>query len=75
LSDRIRMRFRFGSTLCRSVFGRISEVYRLPLLGNHLLLVGATGAGKSSVLWSIIYQLAPAIADGTVEIWASTPRR
>jgi S-DNA-T family DNA segregation ATPase FtsK/SpoIIIE len=50
------------------------EVYRLPLLGNHLLLVGATGAGKSSVLWSIIYQLAPAIADGTVEIWGLDPK-
>jgi S-DNA-T family DNA segregation ATPase FtsK/SpoIIIE len=50
------------------------EDYRLPLLGNHLLLVGATGAGKSSVLWSIIYQLAPAIADGTVEVWGIDPK-
>jgi S-DNA-T family DNA segregation ATPase FtsK/SpoIIIE len=50
------------------------EVYRLPLLGSHVLLVGATGAGKSSVLWSIVYQLAPAIADGTVEVWGIDPK-
>jgi hypothetical protein len=30
------------------------EVYRLPLLGNHLLLVGETGSGKSSAEWWIV---------------------
>jgi DNA segregation ATPase FtsK/SpoIIIE, S-DNA-T family len=54
--------------------GEDGEVYRLPLLGSHVLLVGATGAGKSSVLWSLIYQLAPAIADGTVEMWGIDPK-
>ena len=50
------------------------QVYRLPLLGSHVLLVGATGAGKSSVLWSMVDQLAPAITDGTVEIWGIDPK-
>jgi DNA segregation ATPase FtsK/SpoIIIE, S-DNA-T family len=54
--------------------GEDGEVYRLPLLGSHVLLVGATGAGKSSVLWSMVDQLAPAIADGTVEIWGIDPK-
>jgi S-DNA-T family DNA segregation ATPase FtsK/SpoIIIE len=31
--------------------------FRLRLLGRHLLIVGATGAGKGSVLWAIITQL------------------
>jgi DNA segregation ATPase FtsK/SpoIIIE, S-DNA-T family len=50
------------------------EVYWLPLLGNHVVLVGATGAGKSCVIWSIVDQLAPAIADGTAEIWGIDPK-
>jgi S-DNA-T family DNA segregation ATPase FtsK/SpoIIIE len=54
--------------------GEDGEVYRLPLLGSHVLLVGATGAGKSSVLWSMVDQLAPAIADGTVEVWGIDPK-
>jgi S-DNA-T family DNA segregation ATPase FtsK/SpoIIIE len=49
-------------------------VYRLPLLGSHLLLVGEMGAGKSSVEWSIVDQLAPAIADGAVQILGIDPK-
>jgi S-DNA-T family DNA segregation ATPase FtsK/SpoIIIE len=50
------------------------EVYRLPLLGNHVFVPGETGAGKSALIWSIINQLAPAIADGTVELWGIDPK-
>lgn len=50
-------------------------VYRLPLLGNHVLLVGVTGAGKSSVEWALIHQLAPFIADRTVRLWGVDPKR
>ena len=50
------------------------EPYTLALLGSHVLLVGATGAGKSSVIWSAIYQLAPGIADGTVRLWGIDPK-
>src|SRR5215217_391525 len=50
------------------------EPYELALLGSHVLLVGATGAGKSSVIWSAIFQLAPAIADGTVKLWGIDPK-
>jgi S-DNA-T family DNA segregation ATPase FtsK/SpoIIIE len=46
----------------------------LPLRGGHVLIAGATGAGKGSVLWSIIRALAPAIRVGLVEVWAADPK-
>lgn len=49
-------------------------IYRLRLLGTHLLVVGATGSGKGSVLWSIIAALAPAIQDRTAQVWALDPK-
>ena len=48
--------------------------YRLRLLGTHLLVVGATGSGKGSVIWSTINALAPAIRDGLVQVWALDPK-
>ena len=48
--------------------------YRLRLLGTHLLVVGATGSGKGSVLWSLVHGLAPAIRDGLAEVWALDPK-
>ena len=49
-------------------------VWRLPLLGNHILIVGATGAGKASVIWSIIAGLVDHIAEGLVKVWAVDPK-
>ncbi len=46
----------------------------LPLRGSHVLVAGATGAGKGSVLWSIIRALGPAIRGGLVEVWACDPK-
>jgi S-DNA-T family DNA segregation ATPase FtsK/SpoIIIE len=54
--------------------GEDGEIYRLPLLGSHGAIFGVTGAGKSYLVWAIIYQLAPAIADGTVELWGIDPK-
>ena len=48
--------------------------YLLRLLGTHLLIVGATGSGKGSVLWSIIAALCPGIRDGLVQVWALDPK-
>jgi S-DNA-T family DNA segregation ATPase FtsK/SpoIIIE len=48
--------------------------YRLRLLGSHLLLVGATGAGKSSVIWSLLHALAPATAAGRLKFWVIDPK-
>lgn len=44
------------------------------LLGTHILIGGATGAGKASVLWSIIRGIAPAVRDGLVELWGMDPK-
>ncbi|MFZ5848606.1 MAG: FtsK/SpoIIIE domain-containing protein [Actinomycetota bacterium] len=48
--------------------------YRLRLLGTHLLVVGATGSGKGSVIWSLVAALGPAIRDRLVQVWALDPK-
>jgi DNA segregation ATPase FtsK/SpoIIIE, S-DNA-T family len=47
----------------------------LRLLGTHLLIAGATGSGKGSVIWSAIRALLPAITGGWCEVWALDPKR
>lgn len=47
----------------------------LRLLATHLLIAGATGSGKGSVIWSLIRALLPAILGGWVRIWALDPKR
>lgn len=49
-------------------------VYKLRLLGTHVLVAGATGAGKGSVVWSILDALAPAIRSGHAQVWALDPK-
>ncbi|MFG1877962.1 FtsK/SpoIIIE domain-containing protein [Sphaerisporangium sp. NPDC049003] len=49
--------------------------YRLKVHGTHVLIAGATGAGKGSFLWSTIRGLLPAVRAGLVEIWALDPKR
>ncbi|GAA3472065.1 FtsK/SpoIIIE domain-containing protein [Nonomuraea roseola] len=46
----------------------------LRLLGTHVLVAGATGAGKGSIIWSAIRGLLPAVRAGLVEIWALDPK-
>lgn len=46
----------------------------LPLLGAHLLIGGETGAGKGSVLWSLILGVAPAVSAGLVRLWVIDPK-
>jgi S-DNA-T family DNA segregation ATPase FtsK/SpoIIIE len=47
----------------------------LRLLGSHVLIAGATGSGKGSVIWSAIRALLPAILGGQVKVWALDPKR
>ncbi|HEX6237618.1 MAG TPA: FtsK/SpoIIIE domain-containing protein, partial [Acidimicrobiales bacterium] len=42
--------------------------------GAHTLIAGETGAGKSSVIWSLLRGLAPAISAGWVQVWACDPK-
>ena len=59
---------------CRSRSPRTARSWLLKLVGNHLLIFGATGAGKSSVIWAIIFALAPFIRAGLVKVWAVDPK-
>ncbi|QKW39384.1 cell division protein FtsK [Actinomadura sp. NAK00032] len=59
------------------VIGRCEDgsPWRLRLLGTHVLIAGATGAGKGSVIWSTIRALLPLMLAGLVEVWAVDPKR
>ncbi|MEY8018899.1 MULTISPECIES: FtsK/SpoIIIE domain-containing protein [Mycobacterium] len=48
--------------------------WQLPVVGQHILIAGATGAGKGSVLWSLIAGLAPQVATGRVRLWVIDPK-
>ncbi|MGH9283389.1 MAG: FtsK/SpoIIIE domain-containing protein, partial [Acidimicrobiales bacterium] len=50
------------------------EPWTVPLLGSHVLIGGTTGAGKGSVLWSLIRSLGPAVRDGLVRLWVLDPK-
>ncbi|WP_078285585.1 FtsK/SpoIIIE domain-containing protein [Mycobacteroides chelonae] len=49
-------------------------VWRLPILGHHILVAGATGAGKGSVLWALIAGLAPDVKTGRVRLCVIDPK-
>jgi S-DNA-T family DNA segregation ATPase FtsK/SpoIIIE len=48
--------------------------YLLALLGRHVLIAGASGAGKGSVLWSLVRALGPGIASGVVRLRGVDPK-
>jgi DNA segregation ATPase FtsK/SpoIIIE, S-DNA-T family len=48
--------------------------WQLPVLGQHILIAGATGAGKGSVLWSLIAGLAAQVKTGRVRLWVIDPK-
>ncbi|MEU7633424.1 FtsK/SpoIIIE domain-containing protein [Nocardia sp. NPDC049220] len=50
------------------------DTWRLRVLYSHILLAGAMGSGKGSVLWSIIAALGPAIKAGLVDVWMADPK-
>lgn len=50
------------------------QSWRLRLQGTHILIAGATGAGKGSVLWSLVSSMAKAIEGQWVEVWALDPK-
>jgi S-DNA-T family DNA segregation ATPase FtsK/SpoIIIE len=42
--------------------------------GTHVLIAGATGAGKASLLWSIIRAMLPALHAGLARLWGADPK-
>lgn len=62
--------------LARVTIGRTEtgKPWRVRLLGTHVLTVGVSGAGKGSVLWSILWALAPMIRAGHVRAVGIDPK-
>jgi DNA segregation ATPase FtsK/SpoIIIE, S-DNA-T family len=48
--------------------------WTIRLHGTHLLIAGATGAGKGSVIWGLIRALLPALHAGLARILAADPK-
>jgi S-DNA-T family DNA segregation ATPase FtsK/SpoIIIE len=44
------------------------------LHGTHLLIAGATGAGKASLLWGLVRAMLPLIREGLVRVLAADPK-
>jgi S-DNA-T family DNA segregation ATPase FtsK/SpoIIIE len=51
------------------------EDWRLPIRGQHIFGAGATGAGKNSIVTSILRGIAPLIRDGLVRLWICDPKQ
>jgi len=54
--------------------GEDGDAWRLRLSGTHVLIAGATGSGKGSVLWSLLHGLGSDISQGRVQVWAMDPK-
>jgi len=50
------------------------ELFTIRLHGTHLLIAGATGAGKGSYLWGLVRAMLPAMAAGLVQVHACDPK-
>ncbi|MGC7219860.1 FtsK/SpoIIIE domain-containing protein, partial [Mycobacteroides abscessus subsp. massiliense] len=49
-------------------------LWRVPILGHHLLVAGSTGSGKGSVLQALIAGLAPDVRTGRVRLCVIDPK-
>src|SRR5262249_37576850 len=47
------------------------QLWLVRVHGTHVLIAGATGAWKASLLWSIVRALFPAMVAGLVRVWAA----
>ncbi len=45
------------------------EPFTLRIRGKHVLVVGASGSGKGSLLWGPLRAMGPLIRDGLVRLW------
>ena len=48
---------------------QVGTTWWLPIIGRHTLIVGASGSGKGSPMWSVVGNLAPAVPTGEVQLW------
>ena len=49
-------------------------VWLVRLHGTHLLIAGATGSGKASLLWGLIRAMFPLLRSGLVKVLAADPK-
>ncbi|WP_406235323.1 FtsK/SpoIIIE domain-containing protein [Nocardia sp. NBC_01009] len=50
------------------------QSWTVPIQGRHILVAGGMGAGKSSLLWSLVNGIGPAIRSGRVELRVIDPK-
>jgi S-DNA-T family DNA segregation ATPase FtsK/SpoIIIE len=50
------------------------QLWLIRLAGTHVLITGATGSGKGSVLASILRAVAPSVSAGLVQLWGIDPK-
>jgi S-DNA-T family DNA segregation ATPase FtsK/SpoIIIE len=50
------------------------QPWTVQIHGTHVLIAGSTGAGKASLLWSLVRAMLPAIAAGLVRVHAADPK-
>ncbi|GAB3829702.1 FtsK/SpoIIIE domain-containing protein [Kribbella italica] len=48
--------------------------WRVKVVGRHIFVCGVTGAGKSSILWALLWALAPYIHAGLVVVHGIDPK-
>jgi S-DNA-T family DNA segregation ATPase FtsK/SpoIIIE len=48
--------------------------WHIRLHGTHVLVAGATGAGKASLLWGLVRAMFPAMRNGLVRVLAADPK-
>ena len=51
------------------------SLWLVRLHGTHLLVAGATGAGKASIIWGLIRAIFPALRAGLVRLLGADPKR
>ncbi len=54
---------------CRSAGARTARPWTIRLHGTHLLIAGATGAGKGSLLWGLVRAMLPPMRPGWSGCW------
>ena len=60
-----------------SVYLGITEygtAWAAPIVGQHWLVSGAMGSGKSSIVWCLLRAVAPLVRDGIVRLWVGDPK-
>jgi S-DNA-T family DNA segregation ATPase FtsK/SpoIIIE len=65
-----------GVDLTRVLIGRTEtgHTWALRVIDRHILVVGVSDAGKSSVMWAVLRALAPAIRAGLVHVFGIDPK-